>query len=99
MPENEGMGYFVWHDRENGYAGIMCSTSDVPLPVQSFIGPDAEVQAEDFLAWLGCDPRDKSQVPDIQLAQMAWWIEATDDQGDYIGTGEYAEGGANYVDV
>lgn len=82
------MGYFVWHDSENQYAGIMCSTTDVPLPVQSFLGHDAVTQAEDFLDWLGCDPR---TVANITARHNEWWSEATDDDGDYIGTGAYRD--------
>ena len=84
------MGYYVWHDDENQRAGIFCSTSEEPLPLQSFAGRDAQEQAEDFLAWLGRDPR---SLPNEVLRgrQMEWWTLAFDMDDDFHPIAETVE--------
>lgn len=53
-----GMGYLVLTDTTHKLSVLYCTTSDRPLDHESFRGDDSLEQAEDFLDFIGCDPRD-----------------------------------------
>ena len=79
------MGYLIWHDREQDYAGYLCTTSDTTIPLpQLFHGDNAHEQAEDFLDYIGDDPR-RFTYHDMCLYHEAWWGLAFDKDGEYVG--------------
>ena len=77
------MGYVIWHDQRNDYAGYLCTTSDttVPLP-QVFSGPECYEQAEDFLDYIGDDPR-SFRYDQLCVMHDAWWKLAFDEDDNF----------------
>jgi len=78
------MGYMIWHDTREDYAGFLCTTSDTTIPLpQVFCGPDCYEQAEDFLEYIGGDPRSFS-YESLCLYHEAWWGLAFDKDDNFV---------------
>jgi hypothetical protein len=56
------MGYMILTDSEHDRAVLFDTTTERPLNMEAFIGSDCREQAEDFLDWLGFDPRDDESL-------------------------------------
>jgi hypothetical protein len=94
------MGYMILTDREHCRSVLYCTTTERPLEMEAFIGYDSKEQAEDFLAWLDCDPRDDDSLarrgfvdgpingvlyPAIDHAEIAWHRIAFDLSDNFVG--------------
>lgn len=67
------MSVLILHDQQQDIAVLYCNTDCRALNHQSFDGPDADLQADDFLEWLAEDPR---TVADLDQMIGLWRAEA-----------------------
>jgi hypothetical protein len=76
------MAAIILHDVNQERAVLFCTTSERPLDHEAFIGSDAWDQADDFLSWLGRDPRTVARL-DGKIEE--WRFEAFDADDNFIG--------------
>lgn len=56
------MGYLVLTDPAHQRSVLYCTTTERPLDCEAFVGGDSAEQADDFLGWLGFDPRSQDDL-------------------------------------